>query len=279
MHWRNVVGGLFLVVLVTALTYGSISSRNFQNCLQHQGQYPTAENKQNQTSPVRVPTPYGIRIFWSCSGGYANENGAAITALATVFLTILTGLLALLARIQFVTSRTQLSAFIFVEDMRAFYDIEPTASQPTDPNEPRNVVAWGFRPIWKNSGETQTRAMATHVDYEYRDRLLPNEFPFSDNNSYSAKMLMGPKSSALGGVARTFTVDEIRQVQAGTRFLYLWGWIRYENVFQRRRTHITRYCVQVGVIGDPSKSNAIFNFPVWNEGNCSDGECEQLGLG
>ncbi|HWA91366.1 MAG TPA: hypothetical protein VG889_15125 [Rhizomicrobium sp.] len=279
MERRKLIIGAAVAVLVLGPIYGSVSSRNFQSCEQHQGQYPTTQNNENELSPVLVPGPNSVRVFWSCSGGYANENGGAITALATVFLMILTGLLAYLARVQFVTSRTQLQAFVFSPQVRHFWNIDQTVTQPADPTQPRIIRSWEFRPVWQNSGETQTKNMTTHVEHEFRDSPLPENFLFRDSTAAFAKMLIGPKSSANGGVTRVFTIQELTQIQNGERFLYLWGWVRYNDVFPGTREHITRYCVQVLVIGDPKRSDCVFWFPFPNIGNCSDAECVAAGLG
>jgi hypothetical protein len=60
---------------------------------------------------------------------------------------------------------------------------------------------------------------------------------------------------------------------------YMWGWIRYRNVFQRYRTHLTRYCASVSVVGDPGLQCCTFLYPIPNIGNCSDSECDAEGLG
>jgi len=278
----------FWLFLATALAIAILTifaclalSTNYNYCVSHGGQHATGQYDQKGMPIVEPPidNPSPINLFVYCGGIFANENGSGVTALATALLFVTTGLLWWLARNQFVANRTQLSAFVFVEDVRPQFIVDPATRQPSDLTKPREVSGWQFRPLWRNSGETQTRGMTTHVDYEYRDRELPVGFKFKDNYPYTAKMLLGPKNAAIGGSAKTFTVDEMRQVQAGTKFLYLWGWIKYEDIFQRGREHLTRYCVQVTVVTDPSKSNAAFLYPVPNEGNCSDDECTVLGLG
>jgi hypothetical protein len=207
-----------------------------------------------------------------------DSHNGLVTAIATVFLTVLTGLLAALAHLQYTSSRTQLSAFVFVEDMRPYFEINQGTAQPIVASTPRNVDGWAFRPTWRNSGETQTYNMRTHVDCEMRDRALPTGFKFTENYTATIRMVLGPKSTRIGGSPRTFTVAEMNEVKDGTRFLYLWGWVRYETVFDPKATRITRYCCQVLVVGDPSTSDCIFQYPTQNEGNCSDGECVAMGL-
>jgi hypothetical protein len=206
-----------------------------------------------------------------------DTHNGMVTAIATVFLTVLTGLLAYLARLQYGSSRTQLSAFVFVEEMRHFYEIDPNIVQK--PDEPLRVSGWAFRPLWRNSGETQTRDMKTHVDCELRDRFLPEGFKFTENYAADIRMLLGPKSTRIGGSPRTFTIEEMKEVKDGKRILYLWGWVRYKSVFSARDDHVTRYCCQVVVVGDPERVDCTFSYPTPNSGNCSDAECVAQGLG
>lgn len=253
-------------------------SSDFSYCQDHNGEFPTRQAEQNNASTIGA-NDSSRWVFASCLSGFFNVNSGAYTALATVVLTFLTGILGYLAHLQFSSSRTQLRAFVFVPGIQAFFDIDPAVTQPADPAMPRIVSHWGFRPTWQNSGATPTRNMTTHVEYELRDRLLPPNFPFTDSNTSVSRLLVGPQSNAVGGLARSFTVQEILDVQAGRQFLYLWGWIRYRDVFAGTRPHITRYCVQVTVNGDPTNSSAHFNYSIPSLGNCSDEECVALGLG
>jgi hypothetical protein len=67
-----------------------LSSQGFRDCEQNNGQYPTKETKFDKPSRVVVTNPRIIQTWFSCVGGFSNENAGAITALATVILTLST---------------------------------------------------------------------------------------------------------------------------------------------------------------------------------------------
>jgi hypothetical protein len=140
---------LIALVLVLGPFVGMFSSKNFQYCSTHQGDYPTAQNDEHKTPAVFVPEASNVRIFWQCAGGFANDNGTAITALATVLLTIVTSGLVLIGYRQIKTTRAELRAYIFVE----FSGIQDGA---TLPNAPIPVAAGcpNSHVVIKNSGQT-----------------------------------------------------------------------------------------------------------------------------
>lgn len=76
-------------------------------------------------------------------------------------------------------------------------------------------------------------------------------------------------------------------IQSGRKFLYLWGWVRYFDVFDtaEKDEHITRFCCQMVPGGDPVAFNPLANPPdgiKWDHishatGNCADDECKDHG--
>ncbi len=271
---------LFVIVLTVSLAVLTLSP-SYNECVRKNGQHSTEQYTANGQEIIEGPieNPTAFRLALICGSFFANRNGEAFTGLFTIALTIATFLLGYLAWDQGQTSRTQLSAFVFVEDFRPFFEIDADTPQPRKTEEPRNVDRWAFRPIWRNNGETQTSSFTNHVDYEYRESPLPLGFKFPDNHSGVARMLLGPKSHGTGGSPHSFTVEELNSVKSQQRFLYMWGWLRYGSVFRTRQHRVTRYCIQVIVIGDPSRSNCPFQWLVHTEGNCSDAECVAQGLG
>jgi hypothetical protein len=71
--------------------------------------------------------------------------------------------------------------------------------------------------------------------------------------------------------------------QAGRKFIYLWGWVRYFDVFPRTPEHITRFCWLIVPVGDPlafvpgaapnQPGSLSFGSLHHSEGNCADEEC------
>ncbi len=103
--------------------------------------------------------------------------------------------------------------------------------------------------------------------------------------------MLGPKATLFGGQSPVvpITPQDIRDVQAGRKFLYLWGWARYSDAFPGSAPHVTRFCWQMAAIGDPDKydpstAGVGLNALLWfnlhmSEGTCSDDECTAIGLG
>ena len=85
-----VAWGFIAAVLFLGPIAGIWQSKKFEYCYSHEGQYPTSQNEPDKPTAVLVPVT-GAALVWRCVGGFANDNGVAITALATVLLTIVTG--------------------------------------------------------------------------------------------------------------------------------------------------------------------------------------------
>lgn len=214
---------------------------------------------------------------------YADQHNGLVTAVATVFIAVFT---IILSRVSIEQGRFAERAlkinrqpFVFIEDFRPFFETDPAAKQPKDNSAPRQVSGWAFRPILRNGGETQTRNLVIHVDYEFRESPLPMGHKFSDNHPVTLPLPLGPKSVGTGGTPRTFKIAEMELIKKQQRFLYMWGWVRYGDAFDPSRHRITRWCNQVIVLGDPAFSNCTFQWLIHAEGNCSDDECSAVGLG
>lgn len=169
-------------------------------------------------------------------------------------------------------------AFVFAKDVNGFWEIDKATGQ----------YHWRFRPVWENSGDTPTKHMTMHTQCILRDTALPLGFNFDENTTITAKALIPPKSSALGGIGPMppdppISPQDIIDIQSGRKLLYLWGCARYWDVFPSTKQHITRFCWSITPTGDPfgyiaGKSPPEpggLSFPSvhHNEGNCADDEC------
>jgi hypothetical protein len=82
------------------------------------------------------------------------------------------------------------------------------------------------------------------------------------------------------------TPQDIADSQAGKKFIYIYGWVRYRDIFPRTEEHITRFCWLIVTQSDPLKYDPAaignppapgtlnFSFIQHREGNCTDEECE-----
>jgi hypothetical protein len=140
---------------------------------------------------------------------------------------------------------------------------------------------WRFRPRWMNSGDTPTKNMQIYTACELRNSTLPVNFDFTQMASPAGTGLIGPRNEQLGSLApappnAAITPQDVIDVQRGTKFLYLWGWILYFDVFTNTPQHITRFCWMISPVGDPMTSdlNGLRFDWIYNpQGNCADEEC------
>lgn len=197
------------------------------------------------------------------------EYDKAITALGTVTVAVFTGTLwrvsgrqaDLIERTLVVGER----AFVFSERIQSFFEPIPGTGD----------FSFTFRPTWKNSGHTQTKRMKTRVNSEFRDTPLPDDFDFTRVVGGDAPALLGPGVSVTGGIDRAFSSAELDELRDAKKFLYLWGWAEYNDIFPNTARHITRYCFQVRIFGDtrqPKAGTEVFNiiYPLHFKGNSAD---------
>jgi hypothetical protein len=113
-----------------------------------------------------------------------------------------------------------------------------------------NRFWWGVRPIYENSGGSQTVDLTTNLNFELRDDPLPPNFAFPlAEDSFNA--LISPKSTILGGQIAIDGAD-LLAIRNGTKHLYFWGLIRYNDVFENTGEHISTFCRYIThVVGDP----------------------------
>jgi hypothetical protein len=275
-HWRTLLAAFIVVV---ALAYSVFSADGFRYCVDHQGEYPTNQTTNYQSSSGLISG--GLKVNMICLGAFANAYGVAITALATLLLTFVTGGLVFLGWRQLTTIRTQLRAYVFPTGLVSNWELDQ-ASQ---------TYNWRFRVNWTNSGDTATQHLRTEVGGEVRNTVLPRGFNFRITNGNDVTGVIPPKAVMQSGVAPPtqapmVTAQDISDCQQGRRYVYLYGWMRYRDVFPGSHEHITRFCWLVVSTGDPftfvpndPKHPLTFSYVTHPEGNCSDDECSVAGLG
>ncbi|MBI1776056.1 MAG: hypothetical protein HYR63_11985 [Proteobacteria bacterium] len=149
--------------------------------------------------------------------------------------------------------------------------------------ETGEITNWGFRTIWTNSGDTPTRLLINHINLQPRDDELPPDWDFPDYwpaemppSKRSAIFLSAPPHGTVNGHDVYTSMQVIEQVIAKKKFLYLWGWATYSDVFPNTKKHVTRFAVQVVIGGNPrDREHVSFQFPYIAQHNCSDEECDR----
>ena len=142
---------------------------------------------------------------------------------------------------------------------------------------------WYLCPIWQNSGSTPTRNMTMRTTCVLKTEPLPKGFNFDDPTAVTGTALIPPKITVFGGRAPDppLSPQDILEVIAGKKILYLWGWARYHDVFPDTPQHITRFCWTIYPQGDPTTfteerpDSLKWLSILHSEGNCADEECNQ----
>jgi hypothetical protein len=140
---------------------------------------------------------------------------------------------------------TDKRAFMSPEGFRQFWEVAPEGR-----------YNWRFRVHWRNTGSTPTKEATMYSQCEIRDSLLPPGYNFPVDDRFVVKMFVGPNTDAFGGsVPRSpepaITPDDVADVQEGRKIIYLWGWIKYNDVFPSTPQHISHFCWALTITGNP----------------------------
>src|SRR5258706_2809649 len=115
--------------------------------------------------------------------------------------------------------------------------------------EPRAYFS-RIRPIYENSGGTPTVDLVTNINCGLLDEPLPENFDFSVAPENFAA-LIGPKGQIMGG-SLEIQASELIEIREGRKHFYIWGLLRYNDVFENSPEHVTTFCREVvGITGNP----------------------------
>jgi hypothetical protein len=143
-------------------------------------------------------------------------------------------------------------------------------------------IFWSIRPQWFNAGNTPARQLTVWVEYELRPDPLPDEFVFVP--PIEQKLIAGgiPPQGRIGSAHRNVWGDDLAAVREGTRYFYVWGVVRYRDVFPGTPERITKFCaVLAQIYGNPllsfdAKDNPVeLIFNAYHRHNCADEDCNQ----
>jgi hypothetical protein len=124
-----------------------------------------------------------------------------------------------------------------------------------EPVEGSGLYNFRLRPRYKNTGNTPTKNLRSHVECDIRNAMLPKGHVFTDQNTEVGAGIVPPLGEVTGGSApqnTPITSQDIVEAQAFRRFIYLWGWIKYYDVFPKTPEHTTRFCWLIQVVGNPT---------------------------
>jgi hypothetical protein len=134
-----------------------------------------------------------------------------------------------------------------------------------------NVVGWQSVVVWRNSGTTPTKDMTTFINWCPFDKPIDENFYFADSVDgtipYPGHSFIGPKAEIHMPAFRIGTKD-IVDLREGKKFLYIWGWAEYRDIFPGTEIHRTEFCSEVVVLPVPGNPDAAIidfrHFPSYN---------------
>ncbi len=132
---------------------------------------------------------------------------------------------------------------------------------------------------WQNDGVTPAVKLTEHTSMAIDQTQMPSNFKFGDawykgQPRNTPVTYIAPRGS-IGANNFVLPITALKGVQAGTLFVYFWGWANYQDVF--RRKHLTRFCMQLKS-NDPSALFPSKTFPFRYDAcpayTCMDEECK-----
>ena len=137
-------------------------------------------------------------------------------------------------------SKAQERAFLSVEDILEI-------GIPSKTN--KSYRAWSIGPIVKNSGQTAAQAIKMHFNYCVRQTplLASSQLPDVTNEIKTAPPIGAQQTSNIG--PSDVPLFQLLMQNKGRGYFYIWGWIRYDDIFQAH--HEMRFCYSLKrIIGD-----------------------------
>ena len=81
---------------------------------------------------------------------------------------------------------------------------------------------------------------------------MPLGYGFIEESSVGTGVIP-PNTAVLGGEAPPgyITQQDIIEAQAFRKFIYLWGWVKYRDVFPNTPEHTAHFCWLILILGNP----------------------------
>jgi hypothetical protein len=245
---RRVMGvvATILVIVVALVAFERSFSPSFKSCIAQQSEQNRSDtSKENPSGLFASATRYV-----ECTGDFIDKNNGAITSIATIVIAAFTATLW-----RATTRQSDLTREALIADKRPFAFPDAINSYWEDSTSHPGHYDWRFRPVWQNSGDTAPKNLAIQSNCELRNTPLPMDYPFTSNVATGGGIL-GPKMRAPAGLAPAMpnpaiSPQDIVDVEQGRKFLYLWGWAKYEDGFPQTPIHLTHFCWQIFPKGKP----------------------------
>jgi hypothetical protein len=268
-----------IALLVIFVAAERTSSPFFEHCIAEQ------QNAKSDAATKDQPSGYGTTLtsYVNCSGQFIERHGVGFTALATFMIAAFTCTLWLASSKQAELTKEALiadkAAFAFPVNYSQYWELDALTGH----------YNWRFRPTWRNSGDTAAKDVMIHVECEIRNTRFPVGYKFNYAITNEPRGFLAPHVDNVGGTAppigqAAVTAQDLVDAQAERKFIYLWGWIRYNDVFPDTARHVTKFCWWITIQGNPllfvphfegpagTDGTLTFNYFQHTEGNSTEDE-------
>ena len=220
--------------------------------------------------------------------GFFDSHGEAFTALATIAVAWFTWTLrGSTNKLWSVAKRDADTAEKAVVDLnRAFVHGVPEQGDDIIDEETKSVTMKTGRVRWFNNGNTPTRDMFNHFNFAIAGKEVPPNWDFPDfwpHADRSPTPLGVPARGVALGPTLEVNESDIKDAVAKKKFIYVWGWATYSDVFEGTPRHVTRFAIRVipkwSKDADTGTEKVTFRTELLNRYNRSDKECERQGFG
>jgi hypothetical protein len=222
-----------IAVSVALVIVGIVShSQLFQECV-----------KANQTGHSPNTFEEGIRsvfwINWWCTGAFIAGSGEAITAIATVALTVST------IGLWWVTERTlrhsksaterQLRAYLGISKIDVSLGANVTQAPGLKKGDPGWIWEDGILMGIKNSGNSPAKNVHVRINWQPMlwGKLLPTNFAYPDQGAIDPVLNFDILDAGQERILNINIADptEFKGVLSLTRFMFLYGWVKYTDIY------------------------------------------------
>lgn len=113
---------------------------------------------------------------------------------------------------------------------------------------------------WENCGNTPTRHLRQHTNFCSTDGVeLPDDFMFHDSGGASSSTLVIPPKSVRSSAKIYMKSSVFKDAALRKKRLWLWGWVEYDDIFEKSPRHRTEVCVEILVDKDGTCTNLGFH--------------------
>jgi len=218
-----------LILCALALVFGT---SNFQDCVSTDQQPYRAQQTEKGIPGIPVALAYR-----DCFGKWANDNNSAITAISTLLLFLVTAGLVWVAHRQHTTARAELRAYVFVTKCKVTHVVEGDGQGAAEA-----VV------VIKNAGQTPARGVTNITGFAFDQYPPPPtlvlKVPRQLGDQSRFDLPPGEETVAITSPGICFTDPLKRELAEGKRVIFIYGEIRYRDVFGRDQT--TQYRLMMG---------------------------------